>query len=641
MAYFAEDVLIGIRYRLSELFARRTWASYMLLFAGTVLLVLVGALAFHFGRLFTMAETEVGATSVMDAIRWSFNHALDTGTIVSLEYTHSFAFVTGIIITIMGVVFTSVLIGLISSSFIGRLDRLRQGVTAVRERDHVLLLGWSLRALSIVRYFVTRQARRKVVILSKVLPDDIDNALRQAGLNRSALPLVIRTGDPTVADELERVSVNDVGAIVVVSSTGESSKSADVDATVIKTLMTIKSYFADSELPKTVAEIVDRAHRDVAEVATGREIPYLVRRDIESRLLVQLCRYPGLGYVLAAIWGQSDLSVVLRPAAEFTGGTIAEVTQRIIGAAVIGVSWKEVDAGGQRDALVLNPPADYELEDDDMLVFISSPRDQIREMAGSVVTEPLERMSDERQYMQCPQRLLILGCNEAIDEVIVDYDAHAFRGGEVHVLCSERDIESIDLDTALLKNTQVHYHQGDTWRRAPLVAVDLNSFDVVLVLAEPERTGFNNDAITLLTLLLLNDIFGDGPRPKIICEINNDANRELIIPNLADDLLVGPEVISVQLARIAEEPLLGAVNKELSSAGGVELALHAISDYALSGDTVSYAWIQAAAQANNETAIGIFNAAASAKITMYPAPDTSYPQHGGFQVIVLAHQVFA
>jgi hypothetical protein len=45
----AKHLMTGIRYRLSELFARRTWAPYMVLFVGTVLLVLVGAV-FHAER---------------------------------------------------------------------------------------------------------------------------------------------------------------------------------------------------------------------------------------------------------------------------------------------------------------------------------------------------------------------------------------------------------------------------------------------------------------------------------------------------------------------------------------------------------------------------------------------------------------
>ena len=612
----------------------------MLLVASTILLILVGALAFYFGRLFTVAEIDGGSTSIADTIQWSFHHVLDSGALIDTEHGRGYTYVTGIIITILGIVLTSILIGLISSSFMNRMERLRQGITAVQERDHILLLGWSLRALFIVRYFVTRKAPRKVVILSKVLPGDIDNALRQAGLNRSALPLVIRTGDPTVADELERVSIKNAGAIIVVSSHEESSRTVDVDATVIKTLMTIKSCFAGLERPNTVAEIADRAHRDVADVATGREIPYLVSHDIESRLLVQLCRYPGLGYVLAKIWGQSDLNLVLRSVSEFNGRTIAELTQGITGAAVIGLSWKETEANGEREALVLNPPADYELDDDDTLVLISSPRDTIRESAVNVIEEPVKLMSDEQHYVQCPQRLLILGYNETIEEVILEIDAHAIRGGEVHVLCSEQEIEKIELDTLSLKNTRVHYHKGDTWRRAPLISVDPSSFNVVLVLAEPESTESNNDAVTILTLLLLSDILGDGPKPKIICEINNNANRELIVPGLADDLIVSPEVISTQLARISEKPILSAVNRELSSVGGIELALHPVSDYSMSGDEVNYSQIQATAQANNETAIGVLDVAAGGKVTMYPAPGKTFPKYGDFQVIVLAHQIF-
>ena len=612
----------------------------MLLLAVSALVVFVGALAFHFGRLLVIAEVSGGATSLTEAMQWSLHHALERSTLSQADYEHNSLYLIGVVITVIGVVLSSILIGLISSSFTNRMNRLRLGVTDVGERDHILLLGWSLRAMAIVRYFVTRQNKRKVVILSSVLPDDIDGALRQAGLSRASMPLVIRTGDPTSVDELERVSIKDAGAIIAVSTPQGSAQSAEVDATVIKTLMTIKSYFADSTLPNIVAEIADRAHRDVADVATGQKIPYLVRRDVESRLLVQLCRYPGLGFILAKIWGHSDLNIVLKPVAEFAGRTVADLSQSITGAAFIGVSWREVEASGERDALVLNPPGDYELDEDDSLVLITSPRDTIRErtIKDQKDDPPYTKVQDK--YMQCPKRLLILGCNEAIDEVIVEFDAHAFRGGEVHVLCNANEIENIDLDVDALKNVVVHYHAGDPWRRTPLAAVKPESFDVVLVLAEPERTGSTNDAATVLTLLLLNDVISAEERPTIICEINNNANRDLVVPDLADDVIVSPDVVSIQLARIAEEPLLGAVNKELSSAGGVELALYDVGDYAAGVDAVNYAAIKRAALANNETAVGVFNTLTD-EVTMYPAPDAMYSPEEGMQVIVLAHQVFA
>jgi Trk K+ transport system NAD-binding subunit len=633
------NLQMAIRYRLSELFARRTWAPYALLLTGTISLVLLGGLVLHLAQLFAMSKIESDAEKLPDSIQQSLNYVLDPNTIVTTDYKNPSVYAAGIIITLLGIIFTSALIGLISSSLIDRMARLRQGVTMVKERDHILLLGWSLRALSIVRYFTTRKSHCKVVILSSVLPDDIDVALRSVGLNRSKLPLVIRTGDSTVTSELERVSIKNAAAIIVVSSTSESLKSADVDAAVIKTLMTIKSYFSNSPMPNTVAEIADRAHRDVADVATGQTIPYLIRNDIESRLLVQLCRYPGLGYVLAEIWGYSDLNIELCPVSDFTGRTITRVAQNIVGAAVIGVCWKEPDGEGTRDAIVLNPPADYELEHDDMLILISSMKDRVKEISAKhTETAPIQRMSAEQQYLQYPRRLLILGYNEAIDEVISEYDIQAFRGGEIHLLCGASEIAGIDLDPSQLTNTQLVIHEGDTWRREPLSSVDPASFDAILVLAEPESTGENNDAITVLTLLLLNDIFGNEPRPNIICQISNNSNRALIVPALADDLIVSPDVISIPLARISEEPLLGRINKELSSLGGVELALRAISDYALGEGDMSYARLQAAAYTNNETAIGILTAG---KVEMYPASDRIFPQDGDFKVIVLAHQIFA
>jgi hypothetical protein len=504
----------------------------VLLLAAAILLIVVGGLAFQYGRLVMLADLDGSTLSLLEALDWSFMHMLDPGTLAAEEYDHRFLYVSGILITLLGIIITSTLIGLISSSLTDRMESLRQGVTAVRERDHILLLGWSMQALSIVQYFMTRNTRRTVVILSKVLPDDIDLSLRRVGLQRSKLPLVIRTGDSTVADELDRVAVKNAAAIIVVGAPDDSSNSADVDATVLKTIMTIKSHLATTEMPNMVAEISDRAHRDVADVATGNKIPYLIRRDIESRLLVQLCRYPGLGYVFGTLWGDSDFKITLSPARDFSGTTFAEVTQKVEGAAVIGISWKESDEGEERDAIVLNPPADYDLDSDDNLILVTSSNDRVSETHGETPVNCVERMSNDRRYGQYPRRLLILGCNGSIDEILIEYDTYAFRGGEVHILASEGQIDGIDLDVATLSNTAVHYHKGDTRRRDALVSMDLYSFDVIMVLAELEHTGTNDDAVTILTLLLLNGILSERPRHLIIFVIKKNAYRDLFVPDL-------------------------------------------------------------------------------------------------------------
>jgi hypothetical protein len=60
----------------------------------------------------------------------------------------------------------------------------------------------------------------------------------------------------------------------------------------------------------------------------------------------------------------------------------------------------EIDNGKERDAIVLNPPADYELEESDKLILIFSTGDQNRVSPGTSKTAlgPVEPMNSDHRY---------------------------------------------------------------------------------------------------------------------------------------------------------------------------------------------------------------------------------------------------
>jgi hypothetical protein len=60
---------------------------------------------------------------------------------------------------------------------------------------------------------------------------------------------------------------------------------------------------------------------------------------------------------------------------------------------------------------------------------------------------------------------------------------------------------------------------------------------------------------------------------------DSESIRDLIVGLGVDDVVIGPNVVSAQLAQISRQDVLGPIYRELLSAGGIEISLRPAGDY--------------------------------------------------------------
>ena len=154
----------------------------------------------------------------------------------------------------------------------------------------------------------------------------------------------------------------------------------------------------------------------------------------------------------------------------------------------------------------------------------------------------------------------------------------------------------------------MHFVQGNTVHRPLLRSLDLGSWDCVFVLAGTEPGADDPDARTILTALLLADLRrrseSQGAWPRVVAELLDGRNRELLTEASVQDIVVSPQVVSVLMAQVSQLPVLGPVYRELLSAGGIEIQLQAAARYAELGVPTSQRDVVAAAQGALETVLG-------------------------------------
>jgi hypothetical protein len=193
-----------------------------------------------------------------------------------------------------------------------------------------------------------------------------------------------------------------------------------------------------------------------------------------------------------------------------------------------------------------------------------------------------------------------------------------------------------------LRRLHIGLKEADITDRVALEALDVGTFDHVIVLAEPAATAELADSRTLVTLLQLRDMEATlGERYSIVSEMNDERNRMLAQVTKADDFVVGGRLISLLLTQLAENHHLAAVFGNLFDSHGSEIYLKPADEYVGLGVWINFATVVEAARRRGETAIG-YRVTAQAQeppdfgITLNPPKDAPLALDRGDRIIVLA-----
>ncbi len=631
------------QYRVNRIFSRGSWVQFTLLALSAALVALLGSNARFLG-LFSPQGLEAEGIDdglgggVGDSLFWSLKHVIDPGAFAE-NYGAPFA-VTAIALalSVVGLVILGILIGFITNLVQRRVETLERGNTPVVERGHTLLLGWSKKIYAVLRELARLRPGSVVVVLAPREIAAMRESIRAEGLQDLPLDIVLRSGRSDALAELRRVALETADAAIVLSADRGGGASSDADVEAIKTLMLISSFDAWEGAPaRVVGEIGEDRNYEIATIASSERVPVVSSTQYISRLLVQSARYPGLSDVYRVLLGGRGGAFHVRALAEARGRTLADTARHLEGAVPVGVTWEVQRGAHTRTAAALNLEPSYEIDDDERLVLLS-PNGRFRwtptPTAWSVPSAPAGG-----EEPSTPKRVLILGRGHMIDEIVRELDGHVTERTEVCIASDAgADEGALQLDRELLKHLDLRFQRANTGSRAGLSALDVGGFDAVFVLADATPGVADPDARTILTLLLLGDLERRaGARfPRVVAELYDPRNRELLRDSLARDLIVTPDVTSVLMTQISQLPVLAPVYRELLSAGGIEIGMRSVRRYAAPGLPLRFGELALACQQRLETALGIQRADGSLSIN--PDAAESFTLGEDDRVVVLAQQ---
>lgn len=632
---------------LLERWIQRGVLHQLLFVAGLIVAVAVG------GGLLAWGATERFADP-WQAVWWSFLRLTDPGYLGDDEGLVLRAVSTAV--TVLGyILFLGSLIAIMTQWLSTTLRRLESGHTPISMHGHVVILGWTNRTAEIVRQLLDARGRLRrfldehgertlrVVVLAEQVDAGLRRDLRDhVGALWRENRVFLRTGSSLEAEDLVRLDLRRASAVVLPGADFELGGAELTDARAVKTLLTLRRLLQPvpiDERPVVVTEIRDPYKLEIAESALPDRLEVIASDAVLSRLISQSVRHPGLAEVFLELLTLTDgNSIYVRRCPELAGAHPVAGSRVFPRAKVLGAV--RVSPEGLEPHL--DPPEDFRLEPEDLVVFIALRyEDCVPSAAPAAAPEPIGPA-----VIRCelrPLAILVLGWSYKVSTMLAELSASSAERFEVAIVSrvptAEREaaLAHVPLDA---ERVRVEHVEGDYTVVSFLESIRLERFASVVFLAGAGmQTSEEADARTILGyVLLLSRLLALDAPPQVLVELLDPANGK-IFADSDDVILVSSRILSHILSHVCLRPELNAVYGELFVAGGPEFAMRRAAEYGLEGATATFAEVERRARQRGEIGLGVMTAGArrAEGLCLNPGPDRTWTFGAGDQLVVLAN----
>ncbi|MDP3895091.1 MAG: hypothetical protein Q8Q62_00295 [Mesorhizobium sp.] len=561
-----------------------------------ILSILIIAAAALFLTVTRIAPEGGESLGFLEAFWASLMRTLDAGTMGG-DAGWPFRIVM-LLVTLGGIFIVSALIGVLSAGVDNKLDELRKGRSQVLESDHTVILNWSPSIFDIISELVIANASRgkpRIVIMAdkdKVEMED-EIAAKVASLGNTRI--VCRSGDPTDLYDLAIVNPQKSRSIIVVSPEGE-----DPDSQVIKTILAlVNDPKRRAEPYRLAAEIRDGKNAEVARIVGGREVQLVLADDLIARIVVHSSRQSGISAVYSELLDFDGCEIYTAEQPDLAGKQFGQAVMAYDSSTLIGLC-------DRKGKVYLNPPMKLVIPKGVKAIIIAEDDAAIRFAATAPQIDEAAIVAPRRQEPG-PEKTLILGWNRRGPTIAQELSRYVAPGSTLTIGAWTPDIVE---DVASLRlhgeNLTVEHRAIDTSNRGALEALDVPSYDHVLVLGYSDHMAAQPaDTRTLVTLLHLRKIAENaGHHVGIVSEMTDVRNRELAEVTKADDFVVSNRLVSLMLAQASENEHLAAIFDDLLDEKGSEIYMRPVGDYVRLGVPVNFHTIADAARRRGEVALG-------------------------------------
>lgn len=455
----------------------------------------------------------------------------------------------------IGLLFTSVLIGIINNAIEEKLAMLRKGNSMVLEKDHTVVLGFMRGEYALISQLVLAAEGKDACI---VIAEAMDREeMEEAILENVAVPenvrIICRRVDICDPNALAICSLETCRNIVV--APGENGRT-------LKTVLAVTSLLGEEEKEKIhiVAAVSKDEYMLPVNMAGKNGVLMLQTYDVAARVIAHACTQPGLSEAFTDIFNfeGSELYLCQLPGSE--GKSFAQLMNCVDGGIPLGIC--------RNGVIMLHPSVEEVVEQGDTVLMFA----ETEESAHLTQREEIRLFTVNDAVEEEPEgSVLIVGFGEALDTVLQELPENiykiriaSFPGQEGSALleCVEQYPER-----------KISVVQKDLAQESVLEELAQKT-DHVILLSNYEIEEEAADIQIIRLLLRLRDIKTRlGLDFTITAEMRREGNRNLVVEDDLTDFIVASNMSSMILAQLVENPLLYGVFYELLSNVGNEIYL--------------------------------------------------------------------
>ncbi|XP_040380824.1 probable ion channel POLLUX isoform X2 [Oryza brachyantha] len=548
-----------IAYKVDVFFSGHPYAKLLALLLATIVLIASGGIALYV----------VSGSGFLEALWLSWTFVADSGN--HADQVGLGPRIVSVSISSGGMLVFATMLGLVSDAISEKVDSWRKGKSEVIEVNHILILGWS--------------------------------------------------------DKL--VSVSKARAIIVLASDENADQS---DARALRVVLSLTGV-KEGLRGHVVVEMSDLDNEPLVKLVGGELIETVVAHDVIGRLMIQCALQPGLAQIWEDILGFENAEFYIKRWPELDGMRFGDVLISFPDAVPCGV--KIASKAGKilmnpDDNYVLQEGDEVLViaEDDD--TYAPAPLPQVRK--GFLPNIPTPPKYPEK-ILFCGWRRDIHDMIMVLEAFLAP-GSELWMFNEVPEKERERKLTDGGMDIYGLTNIKLVHKEGNAVIRRHLESLPLETFDSILILADEsvEDSIVHSDSRSLATLLLIRDIQSKRLPSKelksplryngfchsswiremqhasdksiIISEILDSRTRNLVSVSKISDYVLSNELVSMALAMVAEDKQINRVLEELFAEEGNEMCIRSAEFYLYEQEELSFFDIMVKARERDEIVIG-------------------------------------
>eukprot|EP00898_Chlorokybus_atmophyticus_P001459 jgi/Chlat1/2313/Chrsp17S00171 len=499
--------------------------------------------------------------------------------------------VVSVPLTIGGMLFFALLVGLVSDGISTHVDNLRAGGRVI-ESNHTLVVGWTSQTVQLVDQLTLANASEggtAIVVLGSEDKAVMDQTLHQAIPNPRKSKLVTRTGDMSCPDDLRKCGAVFAKKVIVLSPIGDKD---EADAKVVQACMvltqlpnlqaSITAEFTDVNNLGILQAAHNGLHLPERKIAQHQIVP-VAANHMAGRLIVYKACDPGYAAVLKELLGFEGQELYSKHWPELEGKRFDEVAFVFDNAVACGI---------QRNSgeFLINPPGETVVNKGDNIVVIAEDNNSYSPGSSSMpstvppANSPTKNTDASAYTTRKAQSVLICGWRKDIEEILFALYRTIGPGSEVAILSAtpisdrqprlERIRDSAAFNLRNYQASRMGLASGNPVARRELEAVPLEKYDKVLVLGDEgdmdlaSSTGADSDSHRMATAMYIKAIQAQRGRhdSRLVAELAHQTGNpilENVRATWLDDYTLPDDLQAMVLANMAEDSQVGRVMSEL------------------------------------------------------------------------------